>query len=165
MPLPRVLLDQQPPSCLETVRCSNQKPLSGGLDASRFSGLPAPETWRNNHAPFPWHVLGARRSRDETRAGPMGTGDESPSSGTVGLVRGRRDPAAAFQNVPGQRVRASFQTSIHRKRAQPLKIYLAKSGHRIQSLRSEREDFALWASLGAALMVKSFTDTSVILYE
>lgn len=86
-------------------------------------------------------------------------------SGTAGLVRGLRDPTAAFQNVPGQKVRASLRTSVHRKHARPRKIYLAKSGHRIQSLRSEREGFALRASVSAALMVKSFTNTSVILYE
>ena len=97
----------------------------------------------------------------------MHTGDERARKGlgTAGLVGGLGDPTAAFQNVPGQRLRESFQTSVHRKHARPRKIYMAKSGHRIQSLRSEREGFALQASLSAALMVKSFTDTSVILYE
>lgn len=50
-------------------------------------------------------------------------------------------PTAAFQNVPGRRVRATFQTNIRRKCARPRKIYLAKCGHRIQSLRSERRGF------------------------
>jgi len=64
-------------------------------------------------------------------AAPTCTRDESAGKGsaTMGLVGGLRDPIAAFQNVPGQRVRASFQISVHRKRAQPHKIDLAESGH------------------------------------
>lgn len=140
MPLSRVLLDQQPPSCLETVCCSDRKALSGGLDASLLPGAASAGNPAEPPCSLSWRALGAGGTRNEMEAAPKCTGDERArkGSGTMGLVGGLGDPTAVFQNVPGQRVRASFQTSVHRKCTRPCKIYLAKSGHQIQSLRSER---------------------------
>lgn len=111
---------------------------------ARFPGLPALGTRWDNHHPLSWHELGAGGSRDGTGAAPTGTGGRKSRERLGeprGLSKDSEIPRLRFVNVPGRRVSASFQTNTHGKCAR--KIYLAKSGHRVPSLRREREGFAL----------------------
>lgn len=86
VPLPRVLLDRQPPSCLETARCSDGSPLTEGWEPARPRNL-------------------AERLRASPGGGSCGTAPSHPERLLHPGTRRTRGPEAVFQSTPGYRGR------------------------------------------------------------